>query len=111
MVCAAPGEAQPACGWISALLVSVGLTYDYSDLSPATFGIQAEVLPLAAGAWLQVGALLDAAQVRPGFMVSAGLSIFGLEAQLRGHEDHGSFWALYGKIRVPVRVIVMAFEK
>ena len=93
------------------LLVSVGLTYELSDRSPATFGIQAEVLPLTAGAWLQLGALLDAAEVRPGFMVSGGLSIFGVEAQLRGDDEHGSFWALYGKIRVPVRIIVKAFEK
>jgi hypothetical protein len=92
------------------LLLSAGLTYEASDLSLATIGAQGEVLSLGMGGWLQLGAMFDAVRVRPAFMAALGFSLVGAEVQLRGDEQEGTFWAVYGKLRIPVRVIVMAFE-
>lgn len=87
------------------------LSYELSDFSPATFGLQAEVLSLNSGLSLQLGALVDV-QPRPGFMASLGFSVFGVEGQLRWAKDgpEGPIWAIYGKISIPIGVIRVALQ-
>jgi hypothetical protein len=43
-------------------------------------------------------------------MAGLGFSLIGAEVQLRGDPEEGTFWAVYGKLRIPVRVIALAFE-
>jgi hypothetical protein len=88
---------------------AIGLTYDVSDLTPATFGLQFETLSLNSGAWFQAGAMVDI-QPRPGFMLAAGLSLIGVEGQVRWSKEEGAFLAVYGKLRVPVGIIAVALS-
>jgi hypothetical protein len=92
------------------LYFSLGLTYEISDKTAATFGLQGEVMHLESGFWLQVGGLLDI-QPKPGVMASVGWSILGFEFQYRNYEDTGPVAALFGKIRIPLRIIFLATEK
>ncbi|NUQ76044.1 MAG: hypothetical protein HUU21_21095 [Polyangiaceae bacterium] len=88
---------------------AVGLTYEISEFTPATFGLQAEFLSLNSGAWIQAGAMIDI-QPRPGFMLGAGLSLLGVEAQVRWSEGDGAFIAVYGKLRIPLGIIGVALR-
>jgi hypothetical protein len=92
------------------LFRSLGVTYEFSDVSPATFGIQAESMWLNSGVWLQAGALIDI-QPRPGFMLAAGLSLLGVEGQVRFSEEHGVFVSVFGKLRIPLGVIGVALRE
>ncbi|MDI3283708.1 hypothetical protein [Polyangium sp. 15x6] len=89
--------------------LALGLTYELSDFSPATFGIEVEALGLASGAWLQLGALVDV-QPRPGAKLALGWSLFGVEGQVRWDKDDGVVWAAYGKLRVPVGILGWALS-
>ncbi|MDI1478159.1 hypothetical protein [Polyangium sp. y55x31] len=89
--------------------LALGLTYELSDFSPATFGIEVETLGLASGTWLQLGALLDV-QPRPGAKLALGFSLFGVEGQVRWDKDDGVVWAAYGKLRVPVGILGWALS-
>lgn len=90
------------------LYLALGLTYEYSNLEKATFGVQGEVLHLDSGFWAQAGAQLDT-DGHPGGMLSAGWSLFGVEAQLREYDGRGTGVALYGKLRIPVSIIARVF--
>ena len=85
----------------------LGATAEYIGLlrRPA-FGLQAEYLNLELGAWAQAGASIDT-KARPGAMFAVGLSLFGIEAQVRQY-DRGTDPALtlIAKIRVPVGILV-----
>ena len=87
----------------------IGATYEYNGLSPATFGVQGELLHLSAGIWAQVGGMLDV-HGKPGGMVSVGFSVIGVEAQYRGYEDKDYGAAVIGKIRIPVGVLLYALD-
>jgi len=88
-------------------VLALGLTYEYSNLQKATFGIQAEYINDNSGAWIQIGALLDT-QPRPGAMLAVGYSLFGVEGQVRSYEPAGVTYALYAKLRIPIGFL--AFE-
>jgi hypothetical protein len=94
----------------SPLFAALGLTYEISDRTPATFGVQGEIMSLSSGFWLQAGAMVDV-QPRPGFMASAGWSLFGVEGQARWDKDYGHFFAVYGKFRVPIGVLHFALNE
>jgi hypothetical protein len=85
---------------------ALGLTYEYSGLSPLTFGVQGE-LAWSGGFWGQIGALLDVSHThaRWGGMAALGFAIVGVEGQLRDAASTGSAWALYGKIRLPLTLL------
>jgi hypothetical protein len=87
----------------------IGATYEYNGLSPATFGVQGELLHLSAGIWGQVGAMVDV-HGKPGGMAALGFSIIGVEAQYRGYEDKDYGFAVLGKIRVPLGVLLYALD-
>ena len=90
-----------------AKFLMVGLSYELSDVSKATFLLQGEVLSLTSGTWLQLGAGADITP-RPAFMGALGWSLFGIEGQARWDDPQGAFFAVYGKVRVPIGVIVQA---
>ncbi len=87
-----------------------GATYEISNLSLATFGLQAELMSLAVGFWGQVGAMIDTS-AHVGGMVSVGWSILGVEGQYRGFDDDGYGFVVLGKIRIPIGFIAYAFSK
>jgi hypothetical protein len=87
----------------------VGATYEYNGLSPATFGLQGELLHLSAGVWGQLGGMVDI-HAKPGAMAAFGFSIIGVEAQYRGYEDKDYGFAVIGKIRVPLGVLLYALD-
>lgn len=91
-------------------LLALGLTYDLSDFEPATFGIQGELISVGSGLWAQVGGMIDT-EPRPGFMGALGWSLFGAEAQVRWDEPHGATFGLYGKVRIPISVILYALRE
>lgn len=80
---------------------TVGATYQYSNLSPAAFGVQAEVMQLWTGFWAQAGAEVNiAGQVGPNF--SVGYSVFGVESETWVGDGQPARTALLLKLRVPV---------
>jgi hypothetical protein len=82
--------------------LSLGPTYEYSNFSKATFGLQAEMLFLWAGTWAQVGGLYDI-EGNPGFMAAAGYSLIGIEYQTRSTPASGpARWAVFAKLRLPI---------
>jgi hypothetical protein len=87
---------------------AIGFTYEYSSLSTATFGIQAEILHLDRGLWAQVGGLLDVSG-HAGVMAAVGLSIVGIEAQYRTYDGLGDGIAVYAKLRAPIGVLAYVF--
>jgi hypothetical protein len=88
------------------LFYSLGLTYELSDYSKATVGVQGEVLNLELGLWLQAGAMLDLANsARPGVMGAVGWSVIGAEVQGRDIEGQGMVPAAYVKLRIPLGII------
>jgi hypothetical protein len=91
---------------------SVGLFYDLSSFTPATFGIQTEQMQLTSGLWVQAGAGVDV-QPRPMVMAGLGWSIFGVEIQYRDFgsvRDVNTGAAVYGTLRVPVSIIARVFR-
>lgn len=88
---------------------SLGATYEFSDFNPATFGVQFEHMSLNSGTWVQAGLLMDI-QPRPGFMLAGGLSLLGVEAQVRWAENDGAFFAIFGKLRIPISIIAIALS-
>lgn len=91
------------------LFSMVGATYEYNGLSPATFGVQGELLHLSAGIWGQLGGMIDV-HGKPGGMVALGFSVLGVEAQYRGYEDKDYGAALIAKIRIPLGVLLYALD-
>jgi hypothetical protein len=94
---------------VDPMFYAVGITYDWSNLAAATFGLQAEVMHIETGLWAQAGALLDT-QVHPGAMGSVGWSIFGAEVQYRKFDPNDWGAVVVGKLRIPVTFIAKAFE-
>lgn len=96
----------------SPVFITAGLTYDVGDLSPASLGLQAEVIHVASGFWLQAGGLVDVTRGEPGIMSAAGWSVVGAEVQWRRYEHDdghmGSGLVALGKLRVPLTLILDA---
>ncbi len=87
-------------------------TYEYSRLSDATIGVQAELALFEAGLWVQVGGMMDATKGhRAGFMTALGFAIFGAELEYRNAEQTGKAWAIYGKLRLPISALVQVFTR
>jgi len=100
----------------SPVAISTGLTYDISDLSGATLGLQTELIHMGSGVWGQAGAMVDAITPSPVGMVALGWSLIGVEVQRRFYEvdsvdgrDNLNDWGIYGKLRVPISIIMRAF--
>lgn len=84
-----------------------GLTYEWSTLSHATIGMQGDVVNIDDGYWLQAGLLLDVDRgVRPGAMGALGYKIFGVEVQARQVAGGDVVPAVFGKIRLPIGILV-----
>ncbi|MFO0757799.1 MAG: hypothetical protein U0359_14990 [Byssovorax sp.] len=85
---------------------SLGATYEASNFRHVStaLGLQAELFLPKSYFWAQLGVSTDF-QPRPGFNASAGISIFGVEGQMRWDRDRTEgelTWGVFGKIRVPV---------
>ncbi len=99
-------------------IYSIGGTYEANNLSPATFGLQAEITHIGAGIWLQLGGMVDW-KAQLGGMASVGWSIFGIEAQIRGYENvlpdpmskDGYGFQLVGKVRIPIGFILYVLSR
>jgi hypothetical protein len=100
-------------------IYSIGATFESNNLSPAAWGIQAEVTHIGAGVWLQLGGMVDW-KARFAGTASVGWSIFGIEAQLRGYKDplpdaapldFGYGVAILGKVRIPIGVILYVLSR
>jgi hypothetical protein len=87
-------------------------TYEYSRLSDATIGVQAEIAWFERGLWAQVGGMMDATKGhRAGFMTALGFAIFGAELEYRNAEQTGKAWAIYGKLRLPISALVQVLTE
>jgi hypothetical protein len=89
---------------------SVGPTYEWSPISPATFGLQGEFLYYDLGLWAQVGGLVDTHALF-GVDGSVGWSVVGIEAQYRSYEGLGNVFAAYVKLRIPVGILAHALSR
>jgi hypothetical protein len=90
---------------------SLGLTYEASDKSAATLGVQGEWLHLELGVWAQAGALVDVAHgARLGAMGALGWSVIGGEIQARDLEGQGMTTALFIKLRIPIGIIAFGLR-
>lgn len=83
---------------------AIGLSYEYSSLSKATFGVEFEALRIDGGTWGQLGALLDVTG-RPGALLSGGWSVFGLEVQVRSIAGLGLGATVYAKLSLPLGIV------
>jgi hypothetical protein len=84
---------------------AIGLSFESSSLSKATFGLEVEALRIDGGYWGELGALLDVTG-RPGALLSGGWSVFGLECQVRSVAGLGLGAAVYAKLSVPIGTVV-----
>ncbi len=85
---------------------ALGLTYEASNFRRASsaIGLQAELMLVKPLLWAQAGVVTDF-QPRPGFNLTAGWSIFGLEGQMRWDGERtqgGPVWGVFGKLRLPI---------
>jgi len=119
------GFARVRAGWLtvfeprdpqaSPLYITVGATVASSDIGPLAVGLQAEWMHLGSGLWMQGGGFVDVLKPGPGVAFSAGWSFFGAEVQRRfidegrGPTEPRADWAVYGKLRIPVTIIMSAF--
>ncbi len=87
----------------------LGVTAEYlTKVERPAFGLQAEYLNLENGLWTQLGVNIDT-KTRPGGMAALGLSIVGVEVQVREFEGDGNVHAaLLAKIRIPIGIIAYA---
>ena len=99
-------------GRIRAGLLRIFETYEASNLSPATLGLQTELVHVSSGLWGQFGGLVDVTRLEPGWMGALGWNVFGAEVQRRryAHDDGvvQSDWALFGKLHIPVPLLIDA---
>ncbi len=88
-----------------------GATAEYLGmLKRPAFGLQAEYLNLSLGGWLQLGGSLDT-KARPGFNAAVGLSVVGIEAQVREFDGHGDpAFVLLAKLRLPIGILAYAIR-
>jgi hypothetical protein len=93
---------------VDPVFYAVGLTYEWSNLEAATFGIQAEGMQIETGLWLQLGGLIDT-QAHPGASAAVGWSILGAELQLRKFDPNDYGFAAVAKLRIPITFIAQAF--
>ena len=94
---------------VDPVFYALGLTYDWSNLQSATFGIQAEAMQLEAGLWVQGGAMIDK-QAHPGAMFAVGWSVLGVELQYRKFDPYDWGFATVAKLRIPITFIAKALE-
>ncbi|MSP25227.1 MAG: hypothetical protein EXR75_08695 [Myxococcales bacterium] len=97
----------------SLIFVAVSPVFQLSAISPATVGIETEFTHIGSGFWAQAAALVDVAEVEPGWAASVGWSIFGV--QLERHVVHDgsgphAVTALFGKLRAPLGIAWHAFR-
>ena len=94
---------------------TAGGTVQFSDISPVSIGAQGEIMHIGTGLWLQAGGFVDVMTPGPGLALSAGWSVLGAEAQYRFVDKDKepdmprADWVLYGKLRVPITIIMSAF--
>jgi hypothetical protein len=106
-----------ARGRVGALIVrndnffQLGATAEYlTALKRPAFGIQAEYLHLQLGTWIEAGASVDT-KGRPGGMLSVGLSLIGVEAQVRQFDNaEDPSLVLLAKIRIPIGILVYGIQ-
>lgn len=90
--------------------MSIGPTVQIGMEHPAAFGVQAELMHLAAGFWGHAGLHVDV-QGRFGGQLSGGYTWVGAELQLRqGRKPGEADFALYGVVRVPLRFFIFASQ-
>jgi hypothetical protein len=85
-------------------------TYDYSPRSNATLGVELEANWVETGLWGNLGLMKDANSKYWGGRASLGFAIFGFEAEYRGDATAQTYWALYGKLRLPLGIIGRALQ-
>ena len=85
-------------------------TYDYSPRSTATLGVELEADWVETGLWGQLGLMKDANSPYWGGRLSLGFAILGIEGEYRGDATAQTYWALYGKLRVPLGILGRAMQ-
>ncbi|MGH7281089.1 MAG: hypothetical protein ACRELY_06165 [Polyangiaceae bacterium] len=85
-------------------------TYDYSPRSNATLGVELEADWVELGLWGQLGLMKDANSPYWGGRASLGFAIFGVEGEYRGDATTQKYFALYGKLRIPLGIIGRALQ-
>jgi hypothetical protein len=88
-----------------------GLTAEYLGmLKRPAFGAQVEYLHLQLGTWAQLGGSIDT-KGRPGGNLAVGLSIIGVEAQVREFDASSDpAFCLLGKIRLPIGIFIYGLQ-
>lgn len=85
-------------------------TYDYSPRSTATMGFEFEADWIETGLWGQLGILKDANSPYWGGRASLGFALFGIDAEYRGDATTQTYFALYGKLRIPIGILGRALR-
>ncbi len=89
---------------------SIGPTVQIGMEHPTAFGVQAEIMHMAAGFWGHAGVHVDV-QGRVGGQLSSGYTWVGAELQLRqGRKPGEADFAIYGVLRVPLRFFIFASQ-
>ncbi len=86
---------------------ALGVSLEFSNKMPVTVGVQGELLHVISGFWAQAGALLDLGP-RPGLMLAGGISLVGVEVQLRSYDQQTVAFAGFVKLRLPISEIAHA---
>jgi len=95
-------------GWLGVSepwYISAGPSISLYHSMPLTVGMQAEVMHLSTGGWLQLEGFVDV-EKDVGGMIGLGWSLVGVEFQTR--KNH--MWTVFGKLRIPVGILVLMFS-
>jgi len=89
----------------SELFMSAGISAFYN--SKFNVGIQGDLVHMKTGLWISPEVALSTS-VKPVVGVSGGWSLFGAEMQVEF--DNGPHYSWYGKVRIPVGIIMLVFK-
>ena len=88
---------------------SLGATVDVGPDGWVAPGLQGEALHLVSKSWLQVGSSVSLSEVVT-LSVGGGWSFVGVELQMRMDTVGTLGGAIYGKLRIPVRMLMFWLE-
>jgi hypothetical protein len=81
-----------------------GPTLEVFNNRPLNLGIQAELMHLYTGLWLQLGPAMNTKNSSISGIVSVGWSVLGAEVRVSSSET-----LIMGKVRIPLGVLYVAF--
>ncbi len=92
------------------LFLTLSPTVDISNVTPLAFGLQAELLSIQSGLQVQLGGAVNI-EATPSVHAALGWQIFAVEAQAHLTTIDEPTVIIYGKLRIPISWLIIAFSR